>query len=208
MEDILGVYKRPFDPARPLICLDETNRQLLGDLREPTRCAPGKPARYDCDFKAGSKLNLFMTYAPILGWRHVKVTQRRCATDWAEVIRELLEERFPEAEKLVLVMDNLNTHAGSSLYKTFPPAHARKLLDRLEIHYTPKHGSWLNIAEIELSVLARQCLSKRMEDEEEMKAATHAWAQHRNEAQADVKWRFTAEDARIKLHRLYPTISV
>jgi len=208
MEDILAVYSRPFDEDVPLVCLDESSRQLMDSVREAERCAPGRPARHDSEFIAGRKLSLFMIFAPILGWRRVKVSERRCATDFAEVIRELLEQDFPKAKKIVLVMDNLNTHSLCSLYKKFEPSHARRLAERLEIHYTPKHGSWLNTAEIELSVLARQCLRRRIPTRETMERESQAWSMQRNQAKAAVSWRFTSEEARIKLKRLYPTIEI
>lgn len=206
MEDILAVYTRALDEKRPLICFDETNRQLLDHLVEPLPMRRARPRREDSEFCAGPKVNLFMIFAPLLGWRRVKVTERRCAVDFAEVIREIVDEDFPHAQKIVLVMDNLNTHSASSLYARYPAAEARRIYERLEIHHTPRHGSWLNMAEIELSVLARQCLKRRIATDERMKEEVSQWCLARNTTHARANWRFTTEDARIKLRKLYPTI--
>jgi DDE superfamily endonuclease len=205
MEEILDVYHRPLDPKRPLICLDETSKQLIGEVAEPIPAAPGQPERIDYEYTRNGTANLFMVSEPLTGWRHVEVTDRRTAVDFALLVRDLVEEVFPEAEKVVLVMDNLNTHKLASLYEAFPPERARRIADRLEIHHTPKHGSWLNMAEIELSVLARQCLDRRIGTREELEVEVAAWERERNERGVPVRWRFTTADARIKLRRLYPT---
>jgi hypothetical protein len=205
MEDVLEVYHRPYDEKRPLVCLDETSKQLVGELIQPIPAAPGRPERFDYEYARNGTANLFMISEPLLGWRAVKVTERRTATDFAEVVRWLVEEVHEEAEKVVLVMDNLNTHKLASLYEAFPPERARRIAERLEIHYTPKHGSWLNMAEIELAVLARQCLDRRIETKEELEREVAAWEEDRNERMVEVVWQFTTADARIKLRRLYPT---
>jgi DDE superfamily endonuclease len=205
MEEVLDVYHRPLDPRRPLICLDETSKQLIGEVAEPIPAAPGQPERIDYEYTRNGTANLFMVSEPLTGWRHVEVTDRRTAVDFALLVRDLVEEVFPEAEKVVLVMDNLNTHRLASLYEAFPPERARRIADRLEIHHTPKHGSWLNMAEIELSVLARQCLDRRIGTREELEREVEAWERERNERVVPVRWQFTTADARIKLRRLYPT---
>jgi hypothetical protein len=205
MEEVLDVYHRPLDPRRPLICLDETSKQLIGEAAEPIPAAPGQPERIDYEYTRDGTANLFMVSEPLTGWRHVEVTDRRTAVDFALLVRDLVEEVFPEAEKVVLVMDNLNTHRLASLYEAFPPERARRIADRLEIHHTPKHGSWLNMAEIELSVLARQCLDRRIGTREELEREVAAWERERNERGVPVRWRFTTADARIELRRLYPT---
>ena len=204
MEDVLDVYHRP--TKRRLIALDESSKQLIGETVEPLPAEPGQPERFDYEYVRNGTANLFMISEPLLGWRAVKVTERRTAKDFAEVVRWLAEEVHPEAEKLVLVMDNLNTHKLASLYEAFPPEQARRIAERLEIHYTPKHGSWLNVAEIELSVLSRQCLNRRIESIEEVRKEVAAWEEARNEKQVEVRWRFTTADARVKLRRLYPVI--
>lgn len=206
MEDVLEVYQRPYDEDHPLVCFDEASKQLIGETRRPIRAKPGKPQRFDSEYTRNGTVNLFMISEPLLGWRAVHVTERRTAVDFAEEMRWLVEEVHPDCEKIVLVMDNLNTHKPASLYEAFEPERARKILDRLEIHYTPKHGSWLNMAEIELSVLTGQCLDRRIESREEIEAEVSAWEQDRNESQVGVDWRFTTEEARIKLKKLYPTI--
>jgi hypothetical protein len=206
MEDVLDVYHRPYDSKRPLVTLDETSKQLIGETVEPVPPAPGQLARFDYEYVRNGTANLFMISEPLLGWRAVQVTERRTAKDFAEVLRWLVEELHPEAEKVVVVMDNLNTHKLASLYEAFPPDQARRIAEKLEIHYTPKHGSWLNMAEIELSVLSRQCLNRRIESMEELKREVSAWEQERNERQVVAKWQFTTADARIKLRRLYPVI--
>jgi hypothetical protein len=206
MEDVLDVYHRPYDAKRPMIALDESSKQLIGETVEPWPAKPGQPERFDYEYVRNGTANLFMISEPLLGWRAVKVTERRTAKDFAEVVRWLAEDVHPEAEKLVLVMDNLNTHKLASLYETFPPEQARRIAERLEIHYTPKHGSWLNVAEIELSVLSRQCLNRRIESIDELRKEVAAWEEARNEKQVEVRWRFTTADARVKLRRLYPVV--
>jgi DDE superfamily endonuclease len=206
MEEVLDVYHRPFDEKRPLVCLDETSKQLIGEVVEPVPAEPGQPERYDYEYTRNGTANLFMISEPLVGWRHVEVTERRTAVDFAEVVRWLVEEVHPEAEKVVLVLDNLNTHKLASLYEAFEPERARRIADRLEVHYTPKHGSWLNLAEIELSVLARQCLDRRIGTRGELRREVAVWEGERNKRGGVIQWRFTTADARIKLGRLYPTI--
>jgi hypothetical protein len=208
MEDVLDVYKRPYDSGHPNVCLDETSKQLIGETRIPVPACPGQPARYDYEYKRNGVANLFMIFEPLAGKRHVKVTRRRTKTDWAYCVREMVDRIYPDAEQIVLVMDNLNTHNKSSLYEAFEPAEAKRIADKLEIHYTPKHGSWLDMAEIELGILARQCLSRRINNMEQLKDEVAAWQTIRNTAKAKVNWRFTTEDARIKLKKLYPSIEV
>lgn len=207
MEDILTVYKRAFNPDEPLVCMDETSKQLTAQTRHPIPTAPGRPARYDYEYERNGVCNLFMFFEPLEGKRHVSVTDRRRKVDWAMQIKQLLDVHYPNAQKVTLVMDNLNTHTGASLYEVFEPSEARRLLDRLQIHYTPKHGSWLNMAEIELSVLTRQCLDRRIPDKATLASEVAAWQQRRNTAKAKIDWRFTNDEARIKLKRLYPTLS-
>ncbi len=206
MEDVLDVYRRPYDPRSPQVCLDEASKQLLADTRAPLPPAPGLPARVDHEYAREGTANLFLACEPLRGWRLVRATERRTRVDWAHFVRELLDVHYPAAERLVLVMDNLNTHSPASLYEAFPPAEAKRLADKLELHYTPKHGSWLNMAELELSVLGRQCLDRRLPDLATLAAEARAWEEARNAAGGRVDWRFTAEDARIKLKTLYPSI--
>jgi hypothetical protein len=212
MEDVLDVYQRPLDLKRPLVCLDEGSKQLLDDSREPLPMQPqqGERAaharREDYEYVREGMCSFFMTFAPLLCWRHVAVTQRRTAVDFAGVVKDLVDVHFPDAETIVLVLDNLNTHTAASLYEAFDPAEAKRLADKLEIHYTPKHGSWLNMAEIELSVLGRQCLDRRLPDVALLTRETAAWEQDRNTAEMTVHWHFTTADARIKLKKLYPKI--
>jgi len=206
MEDILAVYKRPYDPERPLICMDETTKQLVKEKRSTVPAEPGIPARYDYEYERNGVCNLFMFYEPFGGKRYVSVTDHRAKVDWALQIKELLDEHYPNAKKVVLVMDNLNTHNGGSLYETFQPDEARRFLDRLEMHYTPKHGSWLNIAEIELRILTGQCLKRRIPDKQKLELEVAQWQNERNFFEAKVDWRFSNDDARIKLKRLYPTL--
>jgi len=208
MEDVLDVYKRPYDPKHPQVCFDERPKQLIAEVRSPLAGYPGQPARYDYEYKRNGVANLFMMFEPLAGKRHVKVTQRRTKKDWAQCIRQMADEIYPKAEKIVLVMDNLNTHSKASLYEAFEPAEAKRIADKLEIHHTPKHGSWLNMAEIEISVMARQCLAERMGDMKHLEKEVLPWECRRNAKQAKVDWRFTAEDARIKLKKLYPSIEV
>ena len=206
MEDVLDVYTQPYDPQRPQICLDEASKQLLGDVRPPLPAAPGAPARVDSEYARHGTAALFMVSEPLAGRRHVRVRERRTAVDWAQVVKEVIDELYPAAERIVLVMDQLNTHTPASLYEAFPPAEAKRLADKLEIHYTPKHGSWLDMAELELSVLARQCLDDRFPDQPTLTAAVAAWETERNASRATIDWRFTTADARIKLKHLYPSI--
>jgi hypothetical protein len=212
MEDVLEVYTRPYDPRFPQVCMDETSKQLLGEVREPLPQRPvtaehrGTPVREDYEYEREGTANLFLACEPLRGWRHVAVTARRTAADWAQFIRDLVDMHYPAAERIVLVLDNLNTHRPASLYEAFAPAEARRILERLEIHYTPKHGSWLDMAEIELSVLARQCLDRRIDTREEVAHEVAAWEGERNAALVTIDWRFTTADARIKLKHLYPTL--
>ena len=206
MEDVLDVYEQSADDNRPLICMDECPKQLIGETHIPIAGCPGAPERYDHEYIRNGTCNLFMFSAPLLGWRRVTVTEGRTRKDWAEQIRRLVDEDFPEAEKLVLVMDNLNTHSPASLYEAFAPQEAKRIWDRLEIHYTPKHGSWLNMAEIELSVLNNQGLDDRIADLSSMRHQVAAWTKKRNSSQNKIDWRFTNKDARIKLKRLYPKL--
>jgi transposase len=206
MEDVLEVYTRPYDPRYPQVCMDEVSKQLLRDVRQPLPIEPGKPERRDNEYERGGVVNVFMFLEPLQGKRWVDVTERRTKVDWAHQIKELVDERYPQAQRIVLVMDNLNTHSPASLYEAFDPAEARRLANKLEIHYTPKHGSWLNMAEIELSVLSRQCLDRRVPDFESLRAEVAAWQERRDETGGEIEWRFTTEDARIKLKRLYPSL--
>ncbi len=206
MEDVLDVYTRPYDPLRPQVCLDETSRQLLGDATPPEPMAPGRVAREDYEYVREGVCNLFMLSEPLGAWRHVVLSERRTRIDFAHCIKELVDIHYPEAEKIVLVMDNLNTHTPASLYEAFEPGEAKRLADRLEIHYTPKHGSWLNMAEIELSVLAKQCLgNRRLPDQGTLGGEVGAWERERNGKSSTIDWRFTTADARIKLKHLYPS---
>jgi hypothetical protein len=205
MEDVLEVYRRPHDPQHPVVCLDETFTQLIGESREPLPAAPGQVERYDCVYVRNGTASLFLAFEPLAGWRHVAVTGGRKRADWALFVRELLEERYPDVAKVVLVMDQLNTHSPASLYETFPPEEAKRLADRLEVHHTPKHGSWLNMAEIEFSALARG-LPERVGDRPALERHVAAWERDRNGAGVAADWRFTTADARIKLRKLYPTI--
>jgi transposase len=205
MEDVLSVYTRPYDPERPLICLDEVSKQLVGETRCPRPSQPGRPARYDYEYERRGTANLFLVCEPLRGRRHVAVTERRTKLDWAHVIKDLVDVHYPQAERIVLVLDNLHTHTPGSLYETFPPAEARRIAEKLEIHYTPKHGSWLNIAEIELSTLSGQCLDRRIPDREMLEREVAAWESERNALGGAVNWQFTTEDARLKLKQLYPS---
>jgi hypothetical protein len=206
MEDTLEVYHRPHDPDRPLVCLDETSKQLVAETRQPLPMVPGQPARYDYEYERNGTANLFMLFAPLEGWRHVKVTERRTAVDFAHILRDLSDIHFASAAKIVLLQDNLNTHAPSSLYEAFAPDEARRLVERFEWHYTPKHGSWLNLAESELAVLSGQCLDRRIDDRELLASEVAAWLARRNAYHAKANWRFTTADARIKLKSLYPVL--
>ncbi len=206
MEDVLEVYKRPYDPQRPVVCLDETSKQLIGEVRTPVPAAPGQVAHYDCEYVRHGVANLFMIFEPLAGQRDVEVTDRRTKKDYAQCLRKLSDEVYPQAERIVLVHDNLNTHSPASLYEAFAPAEAQRLTDRFEFHYTPKHGSWLDMAEIELGILGRQCLSQRVDNVEDLRRQTHAWEKRRDQAEVKVNWQFTTADARIKLKRLYPSM--
>ena len=206
MEDVLDVYALPPDPRRPLVCMDEAAKQLLGDAVEALAMKPGTPKREDYHYERGGVRSLFMFFAPHLGWRRVTSSVRRTRQDWARQIKRLVDEDFPAAESIRLVCDNLNTHAIASLYETFPPEEAHRLARKLEVHYTPRNGSWLNVAEIELSVLSAQCLDRRIEDPHVLDAELDAWAAPRNQEKCGVKWQFTTADARVKLRRLYPTV--
>jgi DDE superfamily endonuclease len=206
MEDILDVYQRPHDPERPMVCLDETSKQLIAETRVPIAAKPGRAARYDYEYQRNGTANLFMMFAPLEGWRHVKVTDRHTALEYAQVLKELSDTHFPNASKIVLVQDNLNTHKPASLYEAFPPAEARRLVERFEWHYTPKHGSWLDMAESELGVLSSQCLDRRIPDQRILKEEVKAWEKVRNSKHAKADWQFTTANARVKLKRLYPAL--
>ena len=206
MEDVLEVYKRPYDPLRPLVCLDESNKQHIIEVSNPIPMEPGKAERYDTEYERNGVSNLFMMFEPLTGWRHVEVTDHRTAVDWAHQVRFLVDVRHKDAEKVILVEDNLNTHSPASLYKAFSPEEARRIADRLEFHYTPRHGSWLDMAEIELSILSRQCLGRRIPDQDTLRKEIKAWEDKRNESKLTMDWRLTTEDARIKLKRLYPKV--
>jgi transposase len=206
MEDVLEVYTRPYDPRYPQVCMDEVSKQLLRDTRTSLPMESGRPQRHDYEYERGGVVNVFLFCEPLEGRRWVDVTEQRTKVDWAHQIKELVDERYPQAERIVLVMDNLNTHTPASLYEAFEPAEARRLAEKLEIHYTPKHGSWLNMAEIELSVLSRQCLDRRVPDFESLQAEVAAWQERRDATATKIEWRFRTEDARIKLKRLYPSL--
>jgi hypothetical protein len=206
MEDVLDVYHRPYDPERPVVCMDEASKQLIAEVRQPLPAQPGRTAKYDSEYERRGTANFFMAVEPLAGKRTVRVTDRRTKIDWAHFICHLLLTVYAGAAKVVLVMDNLNTHGIGSLYEAFDPATARALASRLEIHHTPKHGSWLNMAETELSILSRQCLDRRIDCKETMTREVAAWEQDRNAHEANIDWQFTTADARIKLKRLYPSI--
>jgi len=206
LEDVLEVYKRPYDPKRPVVCLDETFKQLIGETREPLPPRPGHVERFDHVYTRNGVPSLFAAFEPLRGRRQIAVTDRRRRLEWAQFVRALVDGAYRRAEKVVLVMDQLNTHSAASLYEAFPPAEAKRIADRLEIHHTPKHGSWLNMAEIELSALARQCLARRIAKRETLATAIERWVEERNERRRGVDWQFTTADARIKLKRLYPSI--
>jgi hypothetical protein len=206
MEDVLEVYTRPHDPKRPLVCMDETSKQLIGETRLPLPLRAGRLRRYDYEYTRKGVSNLFILFEPLAGRRQVKVTDQRTSRDWAELMRELVDEHYPQAEVITLVLDNLNTHSTASLYEAFAPEEARRIAQRLELHHTPKHGSWLNMAEIELSVLSQQCLDRRIPDKAILEREVAAWVVERNHSGATVDWRFTNGDARIKLKKLYPSM--
>lgn len=204
MEDVLEVYQRPHDPKRPLVCLDETSKQLIIETQTPIAAKPGQPAREDYEYERNGVANLFMMFAPLEGWRHVKVTDRRTAVDYAHALKELSDTHFPAADKIVLVQDNLSTHTSASLYEAFPAAEARRLVERFEWHYTPQHGSWLDMAESELAALSTQRLDRRIPDKKELTEEVAAWEERRNTHQTNANWQFTTADARLRLARLYP----
>ena len=207
MEDVLSVHTRPYHEDYPVINMDEISKQLVKETRKPLPMKPGEPAGYDCEYERAGVRNMFLACEPLKGKRYVKVTERRTKRDWAQFIREIVDVYYPHAKKVVLVMDNLNTHVLYALYETFDPEEARRIIEKLEIHYTPKHGSWLNMAEIELSVLSGQCLDRRIGSEDELKREVRAWQEKRNTKEVKVNWHFTTQDARIKLKRLYPSLS-
>jgi len=207
MEDVLAVYTRPHNADYPLVCLDETSKQLIAETRTPIPMKRGRAARIDYEYERNGTANLFMLFAPLEGWRHVKVTERRTAIDYAHVLKDVSDIHFKHAEKIVLVQDNLNTHSPASLYEAFPPAEARRLVERFEWHYTPKHGSWLDMAESELGVLSSQCLSRRIPDKQTLQTEVAAWQNYRNKHHTKADWQFTTADARVKLKRLYPILN-
>ena len=206
MEDVLEVYLRPRNSKKPLVCLDEASKQLVAETRKSIPVEPGRPKRIDAEYRRCGTASIFMMTAPLENKRHVRVRQHRTRIDFAQVIRELCDNLYPEAERIVLVMDNLNTHDNASLYEAFEPCEARRLAEKLEIHYTPKHGGWLNMAEIELSILSRQCMRNYFESIEELARSIECWKDSRNETEAGINWQFTTADARIKLRKLYPVI--
>jgi hypothetical protein len=205
LEDVLSVYQRPYDPRYPVVCFDETSKQLVTETQVPLPMESGQPERYDYEYERNGVRNLFMVVEPLAGWRHVAVTERRTKQDYAYQMKYLVDERYPDAEWVTVVQDQLNTHVPSALYETFEPQEAKRILDKLEFHYTPVHGSWLNMAETELSVLARQCLARRIPDVEGLQREILAWEEHRNTQLRTIDWQFTTDDARIKLKRLYPS---
>ena len=206
MEDVLDIYQLPYDPKHPQVCMDEASKQLVSEVIQPIPAKIGQPEIYDYEYERQGVANLFVLFEPLRGWREIKITERRTKQDWALLIKELVDVHYPDAETIRLVMDNLNTHVPSSLYETFQPAEAKRILNKLEIHYTPKHGSWLNMAEIELSVLSRQCLDRRIPDALTLTNEVNAWQKDRNNKGTTMNWRFTTADARIKLKKLYPSI--
>lgn len=206
MEEVLSIYTQPYDAERPVVCLDESSKQLIGEVRRPIPIEPGQPERFDSEYSRNGVANLFIAFEPLVGQRLVDVTDQRTRIDFAHFIKKLVDEHYPTAKTIVLVMDNLNTHDKTSLYEAFEPEEAKRLADKLEIHYTPKHGSWLNMAEIEFSHLNRQCLDMRIESKEILQREVTAWMAERNQQKASMQWRFTVEDARIKLKRLYPLV--
>lgn len=206
MEATLDIYKRPYNRKYPVVCMDESSKQLTKEVREPLLAQPGHVLKYDTEYERNGTVSIFMAFEPLQGLRYTKITERRTQVDWAIYIKDLVDNQYGEAEKIIFVMDNLNTHHKSSLYEAFEPAEAKRIADRFEIHYTPKHGSWLNMAEIELSHLNRQCLDRRIAEKSEMIAEVEAWTQARNNKKIVANWQFTTTDARIKLYRLYPKI--
>lgn len=208
MEDVLDIYEKPYDRARPVVCVDEAGKQLIGEVRPPLPVRPGMAAKQDSEYQRGGMANLFMAFEPLAGTRHIDVTARKTGIDFARFLKTLSDEHYPDAKKIVLVCDNLSTHRPAAFYEAFEPAEARRLAERFEWHYTPKHGSWLNVAEMELSVLARQCLDRRIPNHEALTHQVAAWQQQRNDAVVKVNWQFTTKDARIKLKKLYPSIQM
>jgi len=206
MEDVIEVYHRPYDPEAPVVCMDESSKQLIGEVQVPIPCAPGHPLLMDDEYVRNGVAEIFLAVEPLAGFRLVEITKHRTRQDWAMFIKAMLDKSYPHVRKVVLVMDNLNTHGIASLYEKFEPAEARRLAERLEIHHTPKHGSWLNMAEIELSVLKRQCLDRRIDSMIVMSEEVKHWQEDRNNHGSKIDWQFTTEDARIKLKRLYPKI--
>lgn len=206
MEDVLDIYHLPYDPNYPYVCFDESNKQLIAETRTPLEAAPGQVGRYDYEYKRNGVRNLFLFFSPLASWRHVKVTKQRTHLEWAYCMKDLVDVHFPQATRIRVIQDNLNTHNPAFLYEVFEPAEAKRILDKLEFHYTPKHGSWLNMAEIEFSVLSRQCLDRRIPDEDTLVQEIRSWEEQRNEIKATVDWQFTTNDARIKLKKLYPSI--
>lgn len=207
MEDLLYVYQLPYNPKRPVVCMDESSKQLIKETRIPIAPQPGQVERFDTEYERNGTCNIFLSCEPLKGWRNVEVTDSRTKVDWAHYIKKLVNEKYTDVEKIVLVSDNLNTHNGSSLYEAFPPQEARRIIEKLEFHHTPKHGSWLNIAESELSHLSRQCLNRRIPDKETIIKEITAWNKERNERNSVVDWQFTTQDARVKLKRLYPILT-
>jgi transposase len=207
MEEVLDIYKKPYDPLYPQVCMDEMSTQLIEEVRAPLPTTLGKPLRYDTEYKRNGTANIFMAFEPLAGQRYTTVTEQRTKVDWAHFIQELVDQHYPHVEKIRLVMDNLNTHTKAALYEAFDPPEAKRIADKLEIHYTPKHGSWLNMAEIELSHLSRQCLGERIAAKDTLINKVHTWNTKRNANKAKAHWQFTTEDARVKLRRLYPIIS-
>jgi len=206
MEDVLDVYHLPYDPAYPVVCFDESSKQLVAEKRKSIPAEPGQLERFDYEYQRNGVRNLFLFFSPLVSWRHIKVTEQRTHLDWAHCMKDLVDVHFPEATRIRLIQDNLNTHNPAFLYEVFEPAEAKRILDKLEFHFTPKHGSWLNMAEIEFSVLSRQCLNRRIGAEASLVHEILSWEDQRNHSQATVNWQFTTQDARIKLIRLYPSI--
>ena len=207
MEDVLDVYHRPYDPNFPVVCFDESSKQLVAEKRKSISAAPGQLERYDYEYQRNGVRNLFLFFSPLVSWRHIKITEQRTHRDWANCMKDLVDVHFPEATRIRLIQDNLNTHNPVFLYEVFEPTEAKRILDKLEFHFTPKHGSWLNMAEIEFSVLSRQCLNRRIGDEASLVQEINSWVNNRNHSQATVNWQFTTDDARIKLKKLYPSIN-
>ena len=207
MEDVLDVYHLAYNPDYPVVCFDESSKQLVAEKRKSVPAAPGQLERYDYEYQRNGVRNLFLFFSPLVSWRHIKITEQRTHQDWANCMKDLVDVHFPEATRIRLIQDNLNTHNPVFLYEVFEPTEAKRILDKLEFHFTPKHGSWLNMAEIEFSVLSRQCLNRRIGDEASLVQEINSWVNNRNHSQATVNWQFTTDDARIKLKKLYPSIN-